>query len=142
MQTIPTELDYHFLLFAPGLEAWVFAAARRYWATYQPVLYSMRTPDDVALVEHAAGTTQADNREATRQVAVTLVMRRDTAPAVREAVVARLPGVYLDPLVYDAATDLQITLNARVEFDQRFGVPADSADTPRPTPTHGPVISP
>ncbi|MBN1966369.1 MAG: hypothetical protein JW910_17095 [Anaerolineae bacterium] len=141
MQTIPTNPDHHFLLFAPGLEAWVFAAARRYWDAYRPILYSMRTTDDVALLEYASGTGRTDSRQGGGTVAVTLVMRRDTAAAVRAAVAERLPDVYLDPLVYDVATDLQITLNARVEFNQRFGVP-EGEDTPRPTPTFGPVISP
>lgn len=129
MQTYPTNPDFHFLVFAPGLETWIFRAARRYWETYRPVLYSMQSTDDTALIQHASG------RQTT--VVVTLVMRRDTAEAVRAAVEAALPGVLLDPLVYDSATDLQITLNARVEFNQRFGVP--STDAPEPTRTPGPV---
>lgn len=116
MQNAPNNPDYHFLLFAPGLESWIFRAAERYWATYRPILYSMQTPDDIALVTYTTGGS--------RTVAVTLAMRRDTAPAIRAAVSDLLDDVYLDPLVYDTPTDLQLTLNARVEFSQRFGVPA------------------
>ncbi len=133
-QAVPVNPDFHFLLYAPGLESWVFQSARRYWATYRPILYTMRTPDDVELVTYAA-----DGR---REVAVTLVMRRDTAPAVRAAVSQRLPNVYLDPLVYDTPTDVQITLNGRAEFNHRFGVPVDSEATPQPTRTPGPIQVP
>ncbi len=134
MQTPPANPDYHFLLFAPGLESWVFQAARRYWAAFRPVLYSMRAPEDVELVGYTVGGR--------RVIAVTLVMRRDTAPAVRAAVEERLPGVYLDPLVYDAAADLQITLNGRAEFGQRLGLPEDADLTARPTRTPGPIQMP
>lgn len=133
MQPLPTNPDYHFLLFAPGLESWVFLAGRRYWATFRPILYSMRTPDDIDLITYAA-------RESA-QVVVTLVMRRDTAPAVRAAVMERLPGVFLDPLVYDVPVDLQLTLNGRAEFNQRFGLPSDSAG-PQATRTPGPIQLP
>lgn len=134
MQTPPTDPDFHFLLFAPGLESWIFVAARRYWATFRPVLYSLRAPDDIDLVTYTMGGR--------REVAVTLVMRRDTVAAVRAAVEARLPDVYLDPLVYDAAVDLQITLNGRAEFGQRFGLPAEGELSPQPTRTPGPIQMP
>jgi hypothetical protein len=132
MQLIPTNPDFHFLIFAPGLESWVFSAARRYWATFRPILYSMRMPEDVELVAYTVGGS--------REIAVTLAMRRDTAPAVRAAVSERLPTVYLDPLVYDTATDLQLTLNGRAELNQRFGVPPETA--PQPTRTPGPIQLP
>lgn len=130
MQNIPTTFDYHFLLFAPGLEAWVFPAAQRYWDAFRPILYSMRTADDLDLVTYAS--------EGGRVVVVTLIMRRDTASLVRPAVERRLPNVYLDPLVYDEAVDVQLTLNGRVEFNHRFGVPDDA--TPQPTRTPGPIV--
>lgn len=132
MQTIPFNPDFHFLLFAPGLESWVFQAARRYWATFRPILYSMQAPDDVQLVAYTVGGS--------REIAVTLAMRRDTAPAIRAAVAERLPTVYLDPLVYDTPTDLQLTLNGRAALNQRFGVPLET--TPRPTRTPGPIQLP
>lgn len=132
MLQVPDNLIYHFMLFAPGLETWIFRAARRYWAHYRPVLYSMRTPDDVALISYA------DARQS--RIALTLIMRRDTAAAVRAVVEAQLPQVFLDPLVYDSPTDLQITLNARVEFDQRFGVPA--ATPVAPFATAVPIVPP
>ncbi|GAB4576242.1 MAG: hypothetical protein Kow0077_31730 [Anaerolineae bacterium] len=129
MQAAPANPDFHFLCFAPGLEHWIFRAAQRYWNAYRPILYSMQSPEDVSLITYALGGG--------RTVAVTLVMRRDTAAAVRSAVTARLADVYLDPLVYDTPTDLQLTLNARVEFNQRFGVPPqDNAPVSR---TPGPV---
>jgi hypothetical protein len=134
MQTPPAAPDFHFLLFAPGLETWIFRAARRYWDAYRPTMYSMGAPDDVELVTYAQGQR--------RQVAVTLIMRRDNAPAVRAAVGEILTDVYLDPLVYDSPTDLQITLNARVEFDQRFGIPDDASATPDATRTPGPINLP
>ena len=134
MTQIPTNPDFHFLLFAPGLETWVFEAANRYWATFRPVLYSMRAPDDVLLVTYATGGS--------RQVAVTLAMRRDTAATIRAAVAAQLPDVYLDPLVYDAAIDLQLTLNGRATLGQRFGLPPDSSSSPQATRTPGPIQLP
>ncbi len=133
MQPPPVAPDYHFMLFAPGLEAWIFRAARRYWTRYRPIVYSMRAPDDVALVTYTLGRR--------RQIAVTLVMRRDTAAEVRAAAADRLPGVFLDPLVYDTPTDLQITLNSRAEFEQRFGVP-EAPSAPGATRVPGPVQIP
>jgi hypothetical protein len=130
MQTIPTNPDFHFMLFAPGLEAWIFRAAQRYWSQYRPVLCSMQTPEDIDLVTYVRGER--------REIAVTLIMRRDSAEAVRSAVTRRLLDVYIDPIVYDSPTDLQITLNARAEFDQRFGVPSGSL-APQATRTPGPI---
>lgn len=132
MQSFPANPDYHFLVFAPGLDNWIFRAARRYWAAYRPILYGMRTPEDFALVGYAAAEG--------RVVVVTLAMRRDTAAAIRAAAEARLTAVTLDPLVYDTPTDLQITLDARVEFNQRFGVPQTPVDPGiQPTRTPGPI---
>ncbi len=132
MQSFPASPDFHFLVFAPGLDAWIFRAARRYWATYRPILYAMRTPEDFALVGYAAAEG--------RVVVMTLAMRRDTAATVRAAAETLLPSVTLDPLVYDTPTDLQITLNARAEFKQRFGVPETSAGPGiQPTSTPGPI---
>ncbi|MBN2470766.1 MAG: hypothetical protein JXN59_08590 [Anaerolineae bacterium] len=131
MQSPPSNPDYHFLIFAPGLESWLFRAGERYWDTYRPIVYSMAAPDDFALVRIATGGR--------RRVAVTLAMRRDTAPAVQAALGDLEEQVYLDPLVYDSPTDLYLTLNARVERDQRFGVPA-VPDSPEATRTPGPVV--
>jgi hypothetical protein len=130
MQTTPANPDIHFLIFAPGLESWVFRTAQKYWDAYHPVIYSMNTPEDISLVTFATGDD--------RTVAVTLVMRRDTAPAIRAAVSSLLADVVLDPLVYDTPTDLQLTLNARVDASQRFGVPSVITG-PEPTRTPGPV---
>ena len=127
-QTQPAALDYHFLLFAPGLDAWLFAAAQRYWTTFRPVMYTMRTPEDVDLIAFTAedgGVT----------LAVTVVMRRDTAPAIRGALSMHLaPDVFLDPLVYDDPADLRLTLDARAAYNQRFGVPQLPTPVPSPTP--------
>jgi hypothetical protein len=133
MQTPPANPDYHFMLFAPGLESWIFRAATRYWTAYRPILYSMRTPEDIDLVTYATGEG--------RSVAATLIMRRDTAEAVRNTVARFLTDVYIDPLVYDSPTDLRITLDARTEFSQRFGVPAIPL-TPQATRTPGPIRLP
>lgn len=128
-QTLPPLPDYHFLLFAPGLDAWLFAAAQRYWTVFRPVMYTMRTPEDLDLIAFAAedgGVT----------LAVTVVMRRDTAPAIRGALSLRLaPDVTLDPLVYDDPADLRLTLDARAALNQRFGVPATPTPAaPSPAP--------
>ena len=131
MQTPPSDPDYHFLVFAPGLEAWLFRAAERYWDTYRPIVYSMAAPDDLALISYVT--------EGRRSVAVTLAMRRDTAPAIRAALGDLAERVYLDPLVYDSPTDLRLTLDLRVETDQRFGVPT-TPTAPEATRTPGPVV--
>jgi hypothetical protein len=131
MQTAPTDPDYHFLVFAPGLESWLFRAGERYWDVFRPVVYSMAAPDDFALIASVTGGR--------RRVAVTLALRRDTAPAVQAALRALADQVYLDPLVYDSPTDLYLTLNARVEQGQRFGVPT-APDAPEATRTPGPVV--
>ncbi len=141
--TPPAAFDVHFLLFAPGLnQAWFFRAARTYWITFRPVVYSMNVPDDLALVGYAV--------EKQKVVAVTLIMRRDTAFVVRSAFTSRYPAVFFDPLVYDAADDLALTLDGRARLGQRFGVPTLlPADSPLPegegpgvraTRTPGPVV--
>ncbi len=128
MQTVPSNPDYHFLVFAPGLESWPFRAAERYWDTFRPIMYSMAAPDDFTLVTAATG--------ARRSVALTLAMRRDTAAAVRGALGNLAERLYFDPLVYDSPTDLYLTLEARVTRGQRFGVPP----APEATRTPGPVV--
>ncbi len=138
--TPPATFDVHFLLFAPGLnEAWFFRAARTYWITFRPVVYSMSVPDDLALVGYAV--------EKQKIVAVTLIMRRDTAFVVRSAFTSRYPDVFFDPLVYDAPDDLALTLDGRARLGQRFGVPTllptDSSlpgAEPGATRTPGPVM--
>lgn len=140
-QNPPPSPDFHFLLFAPGLgETWFFRAARRYWYVFRPIAHSMAAPDDLDLVGYPV--------EEGRTVAITLVARRDTAAAVRAAISQRFPNVYLDPLVYDTADDLALTLNGRADAGQRFGVPTGETGGPTATPrapiqpTPGPIIVP
>jgi CO dehydrogenase/acetyl-CoA synthase gamma subunit (corrinoid Fe-S protein) len=114
-QRTPNASPIHFLVFAPGLDAWVFQAAYRYWTVFKPILYTMRTPDDLALVTYPVEEGHA--------VAVTLVMRRDTASTVQAMAARMLPDAFLDPLVYDAPEDLRLTLDGRAAYNQRYGVP-------------------
>lgn len=133
VQTLPPVPDYHFLLFAPGLDAWLFSAAQRYWTVFRPVMYTMRTPEDVDLIAFTAEDGEVS-------LAVTVVMRRDTAPAIRGALSLHLsPDVYLDPLVYDDPADLRLTLDSRAAYNQRFGVPIPPTPVaPSPVPSGTP----
>ncbi len=104
--------DYHFLYFAPGLEAaWFFRGARQYWLFYRPIVLH-----DLTIV----GYVPADFR-----VVVTSVARSDTAAMVRARLTQDYAGVVHDPLVYDFVEDLQLTLEARVATNQPFGVPLE-----------------
>ncbi len=104
--------DYHFLYFAPSLSAeWFFRAARLYWQTYRPIVLH-----DLAIVEYAPRQNS---------VVVTSLARSDTAPLVRAEITQKYPHVVHDPLVYDYLEDAQLTLEARSQLNQPFGVPLE-----------------
>lgn len=115
--------DYHFLYVPPPLGAdWLFLAARQYWDRFHPIVI-----DNLDLIDYAPPESA---------VAITILARRDFAVQVIDEIRRRFPGAYHDPLVYDVPTDLRLTLDGRVTFAQRFGVPDD------PTPTPSPVSTP
>jgi hypothetical protein len=102
--------DIHFLYLGPGLSAdWLFTAARRYWLRFGPIWIA--DLDLAALVP------------ARRKIAITSLARRDTAKTVRDQIARFYPRAYHDPLVYDFMNEMQLTLDGRAEFNQRFGVP-------------------
>ncbi|MCB9438206.1 MAG: hypothetical protein H6673_14615 [Anaerolineales bacterium] len=106
-------MRYHFLYFAPNLSAaWFTQAARRYWQAYRPmVLYDLTFVAYVPL---------------NNQIIITSIARSDSAALIRDQLAQELPHVIHDPLVYDFLDDVQLTLDARVETNQPFGVPVDS----------------
>jgi|SRR5579859_2845739 len=95
---------------------WLFQAARRYWERFRPIVAS-----DLNVIAYAPGG---------RAVAITTLARRDMAANVAKMVKQRFPAAYHDPLVYDYVEEMQLTLDARADLNQRFGVP----DAPTATP--------
>jgi hypothetical protein len=114
--------DYHFLYIDKTLDAdWLFKAARRYWDRFRPMVIS-----DLDLVAHVPqGST----------IAITTLARRDMALMIAELIRSRYPRVRHDPLVYDYVEEMQLTLDGRAEFQQRFGL---LEDAPKPTKTKAP----
>lgn len=106
-------MRYHFLYFAPNLSAaWFTKASRLYWQAYRPmVIYDLTFVTYVPL---------------NNQIILTTIARSDTAPLLREQLAQELPYVIHDPLVYDFLEDVQLTLEARVQTNQPFGVPVDA----------------
>jgi hypothetical protein len=103
--------DYHFLYIDPALGAeWLFNAAPQYWARFRPIV--INSLDLVAFASRRS------------QVALTILARRDFAPDVIAEAKKRFPRAYHDPLVYDVARDLALTLNGRAKLEQPFGLPA------------------
>jgi hypothetical protein len=108
--------NYHFIYLDKSLSPdWIFIAARRYWEKFRPILIA--DLDVVALVP------------AGRTIAITSLSRRDMAPIVDNLIRQRFPRVRYDPLVYDVLEDLQLTLDGRVDYNQRFGIPEDTPTT-------------
>jgi hypothetical protein len=102
--------DYHILYLGPGLGAeWIFTAARPYILKFKPIIAS-----NLDVLQYTPPR---------RNVAVTTIARRDTAQRVSQDVAKRYPRAYHDALVYDFPEELKITLDGRVEIDQRLGVP-------------------
>jgi hypothetical protein len=113
--------DYHFLYINAALGAnWLFVAARRYWAQFQPIVI-----DNLDLVSYVPSKSTAT---------ITILARRDLAPKLMADVKKRFPRATVDPLVYDTVEDMKLTLDGRADLQQRFGVP----ETPTPTPTSKP----
>ncbi len=103
--------DFHFLYLAPGVSVdYLFVAARKYWETFRTIVIH-----DLSLIQHVPRRYS---------IAITSLSRTDTASLVNEQI-ANLFGerVYHDPLVYDFPEDLQLTLDARAERNEPFGVP-------------------
>jgi hypothetical protein len=121
--------DYHFLYLSRNLGAeWFLAAGRAYWQVFRPIVTG-----DLDLIGYVY-------RDSEPLIAVTTLARRNLASAVAEAVKARFPAAFHDPLVYDFPEELRLTLEGRATLRQRFGVP-DPA-TPTPTPFVGPTMTP
>jgi hypothetical protein len=105
----------------PSLGAdWFYVAARRYWQRFQPVVIS--SLDLLTLVPQG------------RLVAVTTLARRDFAKKLADDIRKRFPTMIHDPLVYDSPAELQLTLDGRVDYYQRFGLFNDAMPTPPVTP--------
>jgi hypothetical protein len=104
--------DYHFLYLDAALGAdWLFISARRYWQKFQPIVIT-----DLEFVSYVY-------RERGKRTAITTLARRDVAPKIAEEIKKRFPNVFHDPLVYDFAEEMRITLDGRTDYNQRFGVP-------------------
>ena len=110
----PTQkADFHFLYIAPGVSVdYFFDGARLFWETFKVIVIN-----DLSLIQHVP------NRYS---VGITSLSRSDTAAIIREQIDTTFGSrVYHDPLVYDFLEDLQLTLDARAERNEPFGVPLD-----------------
>lgn len=115
-QTPPTRLpDFHFLFLAPGVGPdYFFMAARQFWQTFKTIVIY-----DLSLVEFVPSQYS---------IAITTLARSDSAAAVREAIESNFgANVYHDALVYDFLEDMQLTLDARAQRNEPFGVPLEGA---------------
>jgi hypothetical protein len=115
-QSPPTgTADFHFLFLAPGVSPdYFFVAARRYWQAFKTIVIY-----DLSLVEFVPSQYQ---------IAITTLARSDSAAAVRDAIQTNFgPNVYHDALVYDFLEDMQLTLEARAQRNEPFGVPLEAA---------------
>jgi hypothetical protein len=107
--------DYHFLYIEPSLGVdWFFVASRYYWEKFRPIVVQ-----NLELIGYVP---------ARRSIAITTLARRDLAPKVTEDIKKNFPRAQHDPLVYDFIEEMKITLDARAELQQRFGVP----EAPKP----------
>ena len=103
--------DYHFLYLDPALDIdWLFSAARRYWDHFRPMVIQ-----DLELVKYVYVPEK-------RLIAITALARRDLVPKIADDIKKLFPKALYDPLVYDLVSEAQMTLDGRVDFDQRFGV--------------------
>ncbi len=108
-----TQPDYHLMYIDSTLGAeWLFSAARRYWDRYRPIIVS--NLEVIALIPPKNTLT------------ITILARRDIAPKIIDDISKRFPRAGRDPLVYDVPADLKLTLDGRVDYNQRFGVPEDA----------------
>lgn len=111
----PTQrADFHFLYLAPGVGIeYFFSASKLYWQTFKTVVTF-----DLSLI---------DLVPAQYSVAITSLSRSDTAELVRDQIANNIVrNVYHDPLVYDFIEDVQLTLDARADRNEPYGVPLDS----------------
>ena len=107
MSIAPASL-YHFLYLPPALGAdWLLSAGRVYWVRFRPIVI-----DKLDLIDYVPPEAE---------VVITLLTRRDLATQIIDEVVKRFPNAKCDPLVYDTPGDLQLTLDGRAAFNQRFG---------------------
>lgn len=128
--------DYHFLYLAKDLGVdWFLVAGRKYWQAYRPIVTG-----DLDLVGYVY-------RDSTPIIAITSLARRDLAAPVASLIAERFPLAYHDPLVYDFVAEMQLTLDGRADYRQRFGVPNPPTPTalpvtptPNATPTYGALI--
>ena len=112
--------DFHFLLIAPNLGAeWLFDAARRYWERYRPTVI-----DDYDFIPLIPPD---------RTITVTVVARRDTAPALGVELMRLRPDALYDPVVRDTFEEPKAELTRRADESQPYGVPIL-----QPTPTLDP----
>lgn len=105
--------DFHFLFLAPNLSNdYFFNAARLYWETFRTiVLY------EVSVIEYVPRRYS---------VGITSLARSDTSALIRELITTTFGDrVYHDLLVYDFVEDLKLTLDARAQRNEPFGVPLD-----------------
>jgi hypothetical protein len=105
---IITEVDYHWLILGPGLQAdWFFTAAQRYWQTFRPTVLT-----DWNLIKFVP---------LSRTLAVTVLARSDTIGYLKRRVRDRWPNIYFDAVVFDTLEEMQATLDQRVDLLKRFG---------------------
>jgi hypothetical protein len=115
----PTALpNFHFIYLAPGLSVdYFFVAARRYWQTFRAIVIY-----DLSLIDYIPGQYS---------IAITTLARSDTAPSVKALIESSYGArLYHDLLVYDFVEDLQLTLDARAERNEPFGLPLISPSSP------------
>jgi hypothetical protein len=112
-----TRPDYHFLLVSPNLGAeWLFDAARAFWDAFRPTIIN-----DFTFLIFVPPE---------RNITVTVIARRDTAPRLGVDLSQIRPNAYFDPVVFDNFEDARAELNRRAQAQQPFGVPLR---TPVPT---------
>lgn len=112
----PTALpNFHFLYLTPGLGAdYFFLGARNYWQTFRAIVVY-----ELSLLDYIPSQYS---------IALTTLARSDTAPTVKDFISITYENTYgerfyHDLLVYDFVEDLQLTLDARAERNEPFGLP-------------------
>ena len=107
---------YHVLYIDPTLGVdWFYVTARAYWLKYEPIVTA--DFDLVSMFPHKV------------TVVLTTLARRDFASKLANTIQTRFPHVLHDPLVYDYPAEMQLTLDGRVHYFQRFGLPDDGIPT-------------
>lgn len=102
--------EFHFLMIAPSLGAeWLFDAARVYWDRYRPTIIT-----DFEFVRLIPPD---------RAITVTVIARRDSAPALGVELAQAAPTAYFDAVIHELFDEMKAALNDRVERNMPFGVP-------------------